>query len=262
MKSMFARHLAFGVCILLCGCHRQEVEDPAVAAVRVKFRHIQEGLRTGNSVASNAFSLDQHICEWIACVSNTSQRVALVTELSEMILAVDLKKIPYLSDGESGGRYLQREFASYLYLDYVKALLRVMRRCGGRSKDAMEFYFRAMQKFKDAWLSIPYESKKLPGESLEQYSARCGVAWKTQGLYEQEMSEIRHIVLPRLSSYLPPELHGEFKQRIKPFFDFPRKEEYYEMMHPGEKYPYSTIKSSDSKTSVTNNPEEDIEVDI
>ena len=246
MKAAFACYLLFGVCLVLCGCHRQESEDPAVESVRAKFRCIQEGLRNGNAGVSTVFALDRQICGWIACVSNMSQRAALATELSEIILAVDLEGVPYLSDGESGRRYL-REVVSYLYLDYVKALFRAMGRCGCRHEDAMEFYFKAIQKFKDAWLNIPCESNRLPGESLEECIARGDAARKLQGLYEQEMSEIRRFVLPRLSDYLPEELHDEFRKRIEPLFDFPSKEEFYEMMHPGCKYPYPSGSAKSAK---------------
>lgn len=261
MKVAFACYLLFGVCLALCGCHRQEAEDPAVESVRAKFRCIQEGLRNGNSVVRTTFALDHQICGWIACVSNTSQRAALATELSEIILAVDLEGVPYLSDVESGRRYL-REFVSYLYLDYVKALFRAMGRCGCRHEDAMEFYFKAIQKFKDAWLNIPYESNRLPGESLEECIARGDAARKLQGLYEQEMSEVRRFVLPRLSDYLPEELHDEFRRRIKPFFDFPSRAEFYEMMHPGYKYPYPSSSKPPAKNEVPKNLEDVVEVDI
>ena len=235
MKSTFAWCLTSVACMVLYGCNRQEVENPAVAAVRVKLGNIHEELRNGNSAVPTMFALDHQICGWVACVSNASQRAALVMEFSETILALDLEAIPYLSDGKSGRRYL-REFVSGLYLNYVKALFLAMGRCGCRHDDAMEFYLKAMQKFKDAWLNIPYGFNKLPGESREECNARRAAAWMLQGLYEQEMSEIRRFVLPHLSNYLPEELHDEFRRRIEPFFDFPSREEFYEMMHPGYKY--------------------------
>ena len=261
MRSTLVCHLTVVVCLLLWGCHRQEVEDPAVEAARARFRQIRDGLYEGHSGVPKLFALDWQICGWVEGVANASQRAALVTEFSEMILALDLEGVPYLSDGKSGRRYL-REVVSDLYLNYVKALFRAMGRCGCRPEDTMEFYFKAMQKFKDAWLNIPYEFNKLPGESREECNARCAAAWMLQGLYEQEMSEVRRFVLPYLSNYLPEELHDEFKRRIKPFFDFPSRAEFYEMMHPGYKYPYPHSQKPPEKKLETTKPEDEVEVDI
>lgn len=262
MKSILACHLIIGVCLVLCGCHRQEVEDPAVEAARTRFRQIRDGLYEGQSGVSKLFALDWQICGWVEGVSNAQQRADLVIELSKIILSIDLEGMPYLFEYGNGFRRQKREFAACFFVDYMKALFQAMGRCGCRPEDTMEFFFKAMQKFRDAWTSIPYYSGKLPGESMEQCNARCDAARKLQGLYEQTISEIRRFVLPRLSDYLPEELHDEFRRRIKPFFDFPSKEEFYEMMYPGCKYPWPSLQKSSEQKQDTTKPDDAIEVDI
>ena len=262
MKSTLVCHLTVVMCLLLCGCHRQEDDNPAVEAARTRFRQIRDSLYEGHSGVSDLFALDCQICGWVECVSNAQQRADLVMELSKIILSIDLEGMPYEFEYGNGFRRRIREFASGFFVDYMKALFRAMGRCGCRPEDTMEFYFRAMQKLRDAWLSIPYDFRRLPGESWDECNARRDAARALQGFYEQEMSEVRRFVLPHLSNYLPEELHDEFRRRIKPFFDFPSKEEFYEMMHPGYKYPYPHSQKPSEKKQETTKPEDAVEVDI
>jgi len=262
MKSMSSIPSVFCACLLACGCQRQNnAESVAVEAVRVKFRHVQDCLGKGRTGVDSIHALGSQICGWMACVSNATLRAELAMEFSEMVLAVDLKGIPYFSASDDGRR-LQREFATYFFLDYVKALRLAMTESGCQPDVVMDFYFRAMHKFKDACFSIPYKFKMLPGENTDQFSARVDAAIKLQGLYEQTMSEVRRFMLPRLSEYFPPELHDEFRKRIEPFFDFPSRKEFYEMMHPGYKYPLPSSSKPPAKKETPKNLEDVVEVDI
>lgn len=238
MNSSCATLLLSVMFLFACGCQQQEKEMPDVAVnvARAKFRHIKTSLNNGKTGVTNFFYVATEIAGVISAVSNADRRAELALELSQMLLAVDLKNQPYLSPRTNGVAFMQRERAAIVFYDYIFPVLGAMKDCGSSPNDRMEFFFNAILKYKDACFSVPVGWRRLPGESRETCSHRNNTAYTLWGDYQQRMSEIRRFMLPRLSVYLPPEFHDEFKRRIEPFFDFPSKEEFNKLMHPGSKH--------------------------
>ena len=194
-------------------------------------------------------------------MSNASLRAKLSHELSQIVLSVDLTNQPFRAVGAAAKRSFPREWVTGDYPRYIAAVCWIMKKNGCPPELEMDFFFKALQKFRDACFSVPLAFWPLPGESRELCSARTTAARHLYGEYKNIMSYIRRFVLPELSKYLPPELHDEFKRRIEPFFDYPGKEEFDRMMHPRPKsLPASTENPSmtDSKTK----DDADIDVDV
>ena len=260
MKCMSIVLLTLYASLLLHGCRHHE--DTNVVEARRRLREFQTSLKVWNPTVRLRDGIGGTIGGWISCVSNASHRTELAQELADILLSVNLTNQPYLVVSPEGWRLRPRENAVVFYKDYAYPVCLIMRDNGCPPESVMEFFFAALLKYKTACFSIPLEFRQMKGESREVFPVRINCAMLGQDSYARTMTEIRKIVLPYLSNYRPPELHYEFRRRIKPFFDFPSKEEFYEIIHPGVKYLCPSPESPDSKAPTTNNPEEDIEVDI
>ena len=261
MRSMSFIRLALTASLLLYGCGRQE--DAALIETRRRIHEFRDSLTVWNPTVRLRDGVAATLGGWVSSVSNTSIRTELALELSEILLSVNLTNQPYRAVSPKTLYPRPREDAlSYYYRDYVRAVFAIMRDHGCSPESIMEFCFAALQKYKAACFSVPLTHHQLKGENREERQARICCAIAGQGSYAMTMTEIRKLVLPYLSNYLPEELHDEFRRRIKPFFDFPSKEEFYEMMHPGYKYPYPhSQKPSENKQEKTGS-DVVVEVDI
>ena len=261
MKRMSFVRLAVTAGLVLPGCSRQE--DAAVVEARRRIHEFRDSLTVWNPTVRLRDGVAATLGGWVSSVSNTSLRTELALELSKILLSVDLTNQPYRAVSPKTLYPRPREDAlSYYYRDYVRAVFAVMRDNGCSPESIMEFSFAALQKYKAACFSVPLTHHQLNGESREECQARICCAMAAQSSYAMTMTEIRKLVLPYLSNYLPEELHDEFRRRIKPFFDFPSRAEFYEMMHPGYKYPYPSSSKPPAKNEVPKNLEDVVEVDI
>ena len=251
--------------LLACGCWQQGQHDISEEGVRTRFRQLQESLNNGCVGIPRLSALGNEINGWISCVPNSKQRTKLALQLSDIILSVDLTNQPYRASFTNGTEYTYspRERATVLYPEIVNATCWVMRDHGCSSRTIMEFFFKALRKYRDASFSIPLGIKPLPGESHEISSARYNCARGAYACYLEVTRRIRRsLALDRAPIfYVPPlELHDEFKCRLEPFFEFPSKEEFYNYLLPGIKRTGLSPTPSTTKSADTKN--EDIEVDI
>ena len=262
MKCLMAWRIALMLCLLACGCCRQE--DPAVREARDRIREFQDSLKVWMPSVRLRDNVAGTIGGWIACVSNASQRTELAIELSEMLLSVDLTNQPYRAVSPVFGRCKPRDDAiTFFYRDYARAVGWIMKQNGCSPGSTMEFFLKALQKYKEACFSVPMGRRQLPGESREDCQARCDCARAGYSEYAQTMSEIRRFVLPRLSEYLPEELHDEFRRRIEPFFDFPSMDDFCEKMHLGSKCPFPAPRTgSNATTEAKTIPEAEVKVEF
>ena len=247
--------------LLLHGCsHREEA---AVVEARKRMHEFQASLMVWNPTVSRRDGISGTIGGWFASVSNASLRTELALELADILVSVDLTNQPYRVVSPKALYPRPREEAlTCYYRDYVRAAIAIMRDNGCSTESTMEFFFKALQKYKAACFSVPLAHHQLKGESREERQARVCCAIAGQSSYAMTMTEVSKLVLPYLSNYLPEELHDEFRQRIKPFFDFPSMEEFYEMMHPGYKYAPSLPSKPDAQKQESDNHDVEVEVDI
>ena len=265
MNFLHAILILLATSFFICGCQQQEKPDVAVDAARAKFRYIKTSLNNGRTGVKTLFSAANEIGGVIASISNAARRTELALELSDTILSVDLTNQPYVAFYPTGARYSPRDSATIYYSEFINATCLVMRGHGCSARSIMEFFFKALQKYRDACLSIPLDLKTLPGETLEISSARRNCAHGAYAFYAETMSQIRRSLLPDKPPifYVPPaELQEEFKCRLEPFFDFPSKEEFNEMMHPGYKHAPPLPPKPDEQKQVPAKPEDAVEVDI
>ena len=259
MKSIFAYHLTIGMCLVLGGCMKQEDADVQVEDVRAKFVNLRDSLNAGYPFARNMYDAAAKIGGWINSVSNASLRTDLSLELSEVVLSVELTNQPYLVTNRVDGRCEQRLFVVDSYRDYIIATFWIMNENGCQPKTTMDFFFDALQKYKEASFSVPLDWNPLPGEGRELWRARHNAAGSLYDFYGYCMVFIRRVILPQLSDRLPVEYHDEFRRRLEPFFDFPSKEEFYPRLYPGWKNLPSL--PSEQKQETTK-PDDAVEVDI
>ena len=259
MRTMFIARLLLFALLPLTGCRRHD--EAACANVRERLREVCNNLNLGEPGIRPFREIGSRIDEWFSSVSNASLRAGLSLELSEMLLAVNLTNQPYRAVRQNATRSFPRLDVTASYPRYINVVCWIMKKNGCPPDFKMDFFFKALQKFRDACFSVPLAFDLLPGEDLELNSVRTTTARHLYSDYDYVMSYIRRFVLPELSKHLPPELHDEFKRRIEPFFDYPSKEEFDEMMHPRPKsLPASTENHSvtDSKTK----DDADIDVDV
>ena len=210
------------------------IADKTVAEARTKFRQLQLSLNNWQSVVTNKSYVNKAINSWIACVSNASQRTELARELAEAMLAVNLTNQPYLVVGPDGRNHDQRGYALILYQDYICDVCWVMNENGCSPKSVMDFFFKALLKYRDACFSVPLALQQLPGESADVCTARCSFAGLGYRLYVQYLEDIRMLLKPRSRKYFwlnlnSMELEEEFKFRIKSFYNYPKEEEFKEL---------------------------------
>lgn len=237
MRLMFIARIGF-VPFLLSGCHREDLA--ACAKVRERFREVRDDLNAGGFGVRPVNEAGAIINGWISCVSNADLRIELSLELARIVLSVNLTNQPYIADGEVVKRRFPRQCVTSDYPRYINAVCWIMKENGCPPESELDFFFNALQKFREACFSVPVpvEWKRPLEENREDFIARADAAWKLHGSYSHVMSYVRRFVLPKLSNYLPEELHDEFRRRIEPFFEYPSKEEFYKMMHPGCNHPY------------------------
>ena len=256
MKTVFVIVVSL---LLMSGCRSRD--DVAYDEALSRFREVRDDINAGGIGIRPLNEAGSIMDGWISCVSNASLRAKLSHELSQIVLSVDLTNQPFRAVGAAAKRSFPREWVTGDYPRYIAAVCWIMKKNGCPPELEMDFFFKALQKFRDACFSVPLAFWPLPGEDLELNIARTTAARNLYSDYDYVMSYIRRFVLPELSKHLPPELHDEFKRRIEPFFDYPSKEEFDEMMHPRPKsLPASTENPSmtDSKTK----DDADIDVDV
>ena len=261
MKQIFFAKLVVAALLLIAGCRRHD--DVAYDETLERFCEVRNDLNAGGFGVGSLNEAGIIMNGWISCVSNASLRTKLSLELAKIILSVDLTNQPYRAAGAVVKRRFPRECITRDYPRYINAVCWIMKKNGCPPDFEMDFFLAALQKFRDSCFSVPIAFGTLSGESLELCSARTTAARHLYGEYDYVMSYIRRFVLPELSKYLPPELHDDFNRRIEPFFDYPSKEEFYEKMHPGSKYPLSAPKTTSNATAEAKTmPEVEVEVDF
>ena len=219
--------------------HLPTVADKAAEDAREKFRQLQFSLNNGQPAVTNKSYINKAINSWIACVSNANQRTELAHQLAEAILSVNLTNQPYLVVRSDGRYHHQRGNALILYQEYIYYACWVMNENGCSPRSVMEFFFKALKKYKAACFSIPLALHQLPGESKDVCTARCSCAGTGYRFYAQFLKDIRMLMEPRNRKYLclpnlhSPELEEEFTLRLKMFYNYPTEEEFKELqLHP------------------------------
>ena len=261
MKCTWIARLALTLGLFLQGCGQRE--DAAVVEAYRRIHEFHDSLTVWcPTVRLSRDNIAGTIGGWISSVSNANRRAELALELSNILLSVDITNQPYCVLSSDGCRFQPKNDVVSFYGYYIDATCRIMRANGCSPEVTMEFFFKALQKYKAACFGISLTRHRLQGESHEDCHARRCCAMSGQYGYEQEMFRISRFVLPRLSDYLPEELHEEFRRRIKPFFDFPSRSEFYELMHPGYKYPLPSSSKPPAKKEAPTNVEDVVEVDI
>lgn len=221
-----------------CGCRQQKERDIAVECARARFRQLYESMNNGCVGITNLSAIGGQINNWISVVSNASRRTELAYELSDIVLSVDLTNQPYTAVFPNGTRYSPRDSSTIFYPEFINATCWIMEDYGCSPRTVFEFFFQALKKYKDASFSIPLGLKPMPGESHETSSARYTCARGAYTFYAETMDQIRRSLLsnrPSIFYVPPPELQDEFIRRLKPFYDIPDKEEFYNYLLPGIK---------------------------
>lgn len=249
-------------CLILCGCRPKEEPDPQVEEAVSRIAHLRDSLNVGRPFVSEMYDAKSKIGGWIDAVSNVCLRTELSLELSETLLSVELTNQPYLAISAGGGGHEQRLSAVDSYCDCALAAFWIMNENGCSPEKAMNFFFMAFQKYKEACFSVPLEWKPLPGEDQRTCDARYDTARKSYDSYEVHMAFIRRFVMPKLPDCWPPELQDEFKRRIEPFFDFPSKDEFLRMMQPRYKRGPLSPSKPDAQKQESDNHDGEVEVDI
>ena len=261
MKCVIWFFLVVG-CLFAVGCRQQEQRDAAEESVRTKLRQLHESMNNGCVGITKISAIGGVINDWISSVSNASHRTGLAIELSDAILSVDLTNQPYKAffTNGTGYAYSPRDGATTFYPEFVNATCWIMKEHGCSSRAVMEFFFKALRKYRDASFGIPLGIKRLPGETHEIASARYNCARGAYAFYVETMSQIRRPLLPDRPPIFyvpPPELQDEFKRRLEPFFEFPSKDEFYNYLLPGIKRPPPDPKKLEQKSR-----NDEVEVDI
>ena len=253
---------AFACCLILCGCRPREEPDPQVEEAVSRIAHLRDSLNVGRPFVSEMYDAKSKIGGWINAVSNVTLRTELAVELSETLLSVELTNQPYLAISADGGGHEQRLSAVDSYCDCALAAFWLMNENGCSPGKAMDFFFMALQKYKEACFSVPLEWKPLPGEDQRMCDARYDTARKSYDSYEVHMEFIRRFVLPKLPDCWPLQMQDAFRGRIEPFFDFPSKDEFLRMMQPRYKYAPPLPPKSTMRKQETTKSDDAIEVDI
>ena len=134
-------------------------------------------------------------------------RRAAALAFSDMLLALDLGGIlPYPS----------RESSVILWQSYLNQSLELMNKGGVAPDMVMDRYFKGFSKYRDACLGVPVDGQRA-GESRRDFISRYSCAYILRDHYKMALSIFRRFWLPNLSRYFPPELHDEFRRRLKVF---------------------------------------------
>ena len=207
-----ARKIAFVTAgfLLLGGCEQENraVRPPAAVVQRVETIH---------AALTQQGSHYKHLAEFEATdrlfdgIEDSEERKAAAEAFGRMILSVDLQSLllPF------------RETATSKYALYVCQCFKIMGRCGIPTREAMEFFFQGLANYRDSCEDPSLAMPPREGENPEDVRVRQSSARILKEDYAARMSIFEHVWLPNLSRYLPPELHDEFRQRLKAFSSSP-----------------------------------------
>ena len=147
-------------------------------------------------------------------IADADVRKSSALSLGATLLSIGLKRLPYR----------QREGATRVYREYLYLAFDIMKKCGVESRVALDYYFNGLSKYRDSCLDIS-DKDILPGETFEGARWRRDCARKLKDDYRLALSIFERFWLPNLSRYLPPELHDEFRRRLKAFSTLPAQPE-------------------------------------
>ena len=213
MKTYFV-HIFMAICAF-CGCMQREDVDPVSARVKASIQDICHRLNSGGTGIGSGVEFEK-INALFECVSNSQRRIELANAYATNILSVDLV----------GQEYRQRENATRLYFDYVEHCFWVLKNNGVSPLQAVDFFFSALTRYREACLGVPLVSPSAE-ESREEFRYRRACAESLFADYVQSMSEIKRFWIPKLNSKIPTELHDDFCRRIEPFLTLPSKQEFH-----------------------------------
>ena len=211
-----ARRIAFVTAsvLLLGGCEQgnRTVRPPAAVVQRVEAIH---------AALTRQGSHFKHLAEFEATdrlfdgIADGKERKAAAEAFGRMILSVDLQSLPLPF----------RENVTSKYALYVCQCFKIMRRCGIPIREAMEFFFQGLANYRDSCEDPSLAMPPREGENIEDVRVRQASARILKEDYAARMSIFEHVWLPNLSRYLPPELHDEFRRRLKAFSSSPSQPE-------------------------------------
>lgn len=185
-----------------CGGWNGEDKIPQVVVVRIDdickslmrggvgFRHVQETASTDRLFLN---------------IQDMRARHDAALRFGDGLLSVDVKSLDYK----------RREMATGLYGEYVCQCFRLMRKCNVEPSRAMDFLFEGLGRYRASCLDI--QTGRLEGESHAESQWRRECARKLRDDYRLTLSIFERFWLPKLSRYLPPEYHDEFRRRLKAF---------------------------------------------
>ena len=207
-----ARRIAFVTAsvLLLGGCEQgnRTVRAPAAVVQRVETIHAALTQRGTHFKHLAEFEATDRLFDGIA---DGEERKAAAEAFGRMVLSVDLQSLPLPF----------REDVTPKYALYVCQCFKIMRRCGIPIREAMEFFFQGLANYRDSCedpsLAMPPKEEENPDDARFRLSA----ARILKEDYAARMSIFENVWLPNLSRYLPPELHDEFRQRLKAFSSSP-----------------------------------------
>lgn len=202
-------------CLLVpvIGCEKDRRDHLTPAAVESRIEAVHTSLMRGATGFCHVkeFETTDRLFDEI---SDKKMRRAAALAFSDMLLSIDLKGQPYQ----------HRATATGLYRKYLYQSLELMNKAGVEPRDALERYFRGLSKYRDSCLDIPSEDR-MPEESPEERRERRDCARKLKDDYRLALSIFERFWLPRLSQVFPPDLHDEFKRRLKDFSSLPSQAE-------------------------------------
>jgi len=192
--------------LLLGGCERanRTVRPPAIAVRRIETIHAaltQRGIQFKHLAE---FEATDHLFDGI---SDGEARKAAAEAFGRMILSVDLQSLPLPF----------REVATSKYALYVCQCFKIMRRCGLPTRDAMEFFFHGLAKYRASCEDPSLAKPPQEGEDPDAARDRRTSARVLKEDYAARMSIFEQVWMPNLSRYLPDEFHDEFRRRLKAY---------------------------------------------
>lgn len=192
--------------LFLGGCEKENrtVRPPETVVRRVEAIHTALTRRGSHFKHLAEFAETDRLFDGIA---DREERKASAEAFGSALLSVDLQSLPLPF----------RENATSKYALYVCQCFKIMRRSDIPTREAMEFFFRGLAKYRDSCedpsLSVPPKE----GEAPDEAKSRLSSARILKEDYAARMSVFEHVWLPNLSRYLPPEFHDEFCRRLKAF---------------------------------------------
>lgn len=200
--------------LLFGGCEQENrtVRPPASVVQRVETIHAALTQRGSHFKHLAEFEATDRLFDGIA---DSEERKAAAEAFGRMILSVDLQSLPLPF----------REIATSKYVLYVCQCFKIMRRCGIPTREAMAFFFRGLANYRDSCEDLSLAKPPKEGKNPDDARLRLSAARILKEEYSARMSVFEHVWLPNLSRYLPPELHDEFRRRLKAFSTLPDQPE-------------------------------------